>query len=210
MEEVGAKVPITIKSAEKYNMADGKNILIAGGALLGLLALAAWSSPAQSSIQVNRPPPPPPRPRIPAPPTPPRAPPLPGSAEAIAAAVEAALGGAAASEGQGQPTMQATPQLQSGVLLPNPAQLIRGQRYKARLELGGFESLASREMVKNQFESIGFSNVQVYMTPAELPPGWPQGALANITNRSRWAEGTWNQSSQSVNRPAQIQNAWTS
>ena len=192
-------------------MADGKAVLVVGGALLGLLALAAWSAPpAQAGTQPARPPPPPPR-TTPTTPRAPATPPIPGSAEAIAAAVEAALGGAAASEGQAQPTMtQPTPQLQSGVLLPNPATLTRGQRYKARLELGGFESLASREMVKNQFESIGFSNVQVYMTPAELPPGWPQGALANITNRSRWAEGTWNQQSQSVNRPAQIQNAWTS
>lgn len=176
--------------------------LIVGGTLLGILALVAWASPSESSIQVN----PPPRP----PPPPPRPPPPPGSAEAIAAAVEAALGGAGASErGTPPPAGQAQGQAPAGAVLPNPTPLVQGRRYKARLELSGFEALASREMVKSQFESLGFANVVVYMSANELPPGWPQLALANVTSRSRWAEGTWNQASQSIARPPQIQNAWT-
>lgn len=179
--------------------------LIVGGTLLGILALVAWASPSESSIQVNRPPPPPPPP-----PRPPGPTPVPGSAEAIAAAVEAALGGAGASErGTPPPAGQAQGQVPAGAVLPNPAPLMQGRRYKARLELSGLESLASRETVKNQFESLGFANVVVYMSANELPPGWPQLALANATSRSRWAEGTWNQPSQSISRPPQIQNAWT-
>ena len=186
----------------EHRMADGKSALIVGGTLLGILALVAWASPSESSIQVN----PPPRP----PPPPPRPSPPPGSAEAIAAAINAALAAAAASEAgtPGNGTMN-PPAAPSGAILPNPVPLIQGRRYKARLELSGFESLASREMVKGQFESLGFANVVVYMTPNELPPGWPQQALANVTSRSRWAEGTWNRASQSIARPTQIQNAWT-
>ena len=97
----------------------------------------------------------------------------------------------------------------SGLLLPNPAPLMQGQRYKARLELTGLQAYGSREQIKSTFEGLGFSNAVVYMTQSELPAGWPGLALANVTSGSRWAEGTWNQASQTVTTPAQIQRAWT-
>ena len=184
-------------------MADGKAALIIGGGLLGVLALLAWASPGQSAIQVNQPPrPPPPPPR----PTP----------EGTDAAVEAAIAAAQAafSNFPGAPMQPSQPPPQepqmSGQLLPNPAPLRQGARYRSRLELGAFQvALATPERIRSQFETLGFSNVVVYTAANQVPPGWPPQALANATARSRWVEGTWNQPSQTVARPSEIQNAWT-
>lgn len=180
-------------------MADGKTALIVGGTLLGIIALVAWASPGESSIQVNRPPVPPPRPPGP----------VPGTDAAVAAAIAAAQ--AAFNTGPGEP-MQPPPQVMqpSGMLLPNPAPLQQGRRYRSRLELGALESgLATPERIRSQFETLGFSNVVVYTALNQVPPGWPAQALASATGRSRWVEGTWNQASQLVDKPSQIQNAWT-
>jgi hypothetical protein len=95
------------------------------------------------------------------------------------------------------------------MLLPNPAPLVQGQRYKARLELSGLQAYGSREQIKSTFEGLGFSNAVVYMTQSELPTGWPGLALSSVASGSRWAEGTWNKPSQAVTTPAQIKNAWT-
>lgn len=192
-----------------------KTVLVVGGIGLGILALLSFASPAKSAVIINKNPgtpgrtPPSPLPPAPRPPTNEQ----PGQSPSEAnAAVEAAI--AAAQAAAGNPTgapagQQMPPQIPSGLILPNPALLIQGQRYKARLQLAGLEGLASRDMVKASFERIGFSNVVVYSSLSELPPGWPQGALANVDNGSRWAEGTWNSATQMLTRPSQIQNAWT-
>ena len=185
-------------------MADGKTALVIGGTLLGILALVAWASPGQSSIQINRPPVPPP---------PPPGPPPPSTDAAVAAAIAAAQAGFANFPGAPMPppAPPAQPQnMGSGQLLPNPAPLQQGRRYRSRLELGAFEAgLATPERIRSQFESLGFSNVVVYTIPNQVPAGWPPQALANATSRSRWVEGTWSQLSQTIARPSQIQNAWT-
>ena len=185
-------------------MADGKAALIIGGGLLGVLALLAWASPGQSAIQINQPPRPPPTPPGPSPE---------GTDAAVAAAIAAAQAAFAnipvpASPGS---TVDPGPQMQpSGMLLPNPAPLRQGARYRSRLELGALEAgLATPERIRSQFESLGFSNVVVYTMLNQVPPGWPPQALANATGRSRWVEGTWSQPSQSIAKPPQIQNAWT-
>ena len=195
-------------------MADAKKILILSGLGLGVLAILAIASPGKSTVYVN-PPPTPPDPRLPSGPGP--GTPPPSVNDAIAAAIAAAQGAyanfpgapippTAQPNGQGQMPQQ----IPSGLLLPNPAVLVQGQRYKSRLELGVFQaSLATKDAIRNQFEALGFSNVIVYASPNELPPGWPQQALANATARSRWVEGTWNQTTQSVAKPPEIQNAWT-
>ena len=185
-------------------MANGKAALIIGGGLLGVLALLAWASPGQSAIQINQPPRPPPPPPRPAPE---------GTDAAVAAAIAAAQ--AAFNNFPGAPMQPSQPPQQpsgqmSGQLLPNPAPLRQGARYRSRLELGALEAgLATPERIRSQFESLGFSNVVVYTTAAQVPLGWPPQALANATGRSRWVEGTWNQPSQSIAKPPQIQNAWT-
>ena len=176
--------------------------LLIGGGLLGVLALLAWASPGQSAIQVNQPPRPPLPPPRPAP-------------EGTDAAVAAAIAAAQAAFNPGTPgfppPVTPDPTMQpSGQLLPNPAPLRQGARYRSRLELGALEAgLATPERIRSQFESLGFSNVVVYTMLNQVPPGWPPQALANATGRSRWVEGTWNQPSQSIVKPPQIQNAWT-
>lgn len=183
---------------------DSKKLLWIGGLGLLVAGIVAWSKPGQSNIQVNKSPEPLPPARRPVEPilTP---------TEAAAAAIESALGGAAAvinPTGQAPGTVM-QPQIPSGLILENPALLIQGQRYKARLQLSGLQGLAPRDTVKNTFQGLGFSNVVVYMNRGELPTGWPQAALTNADNGSRWAEGTWNAPSQTVTRPPEIQNAWT-
>lgn len=192
-------------------MADAKKILLLSGLGLGVLAVIAIASPGKSTIYVN----PPPQPPGPKPPVPNQQ----GIDEAVAAAVAAAQ--AAYANFPGAPTpppgqTQMPQQTPSGMLLPNPAVLVQGQRYKSRLELGALEaSFATKDAIRNQFESLGFANVMVYTSLNELPPpsagqaAWPPLALANATSRSRWVEGTWNQTTQSVAKPPQIQNAWT-
>lgn len=185
-------------------MADTKTILILGGVGLGVLALLAYASPAESNIQVN------PQ-RGPLPPArrpgdlPPPETTVPGAAEAIESAL-AALGGAASTPG----TPMTPSAIPSGLILEFPALLIQGQRYKSRLQLSGLTAgLAPRDLIKSTLEGTGFSNVTVYMTRNELPAGWPAQALANVDNGSRWAEGTWSAPTQTVEKPSNIQNAWT-
>jgi len=188
-------------------MADTK-ALIGIGIVAGIVGLFAFASKAESKIVVN------PGPKPPLPPA--RRPgslgPAPGSvaADAIAAAIAAAQnaggGGGGAVE---QPASPAGGGMLSGLLLPNPAPLVQGQRYKARLELSGIQAYGSRAQIKSTFEDLGFTNTTVYMSQAELPAGWPGLALANVTSNSRWAEGTWGQASQAVTTPPQIQRAWT-
>ena len=190
--------------------------LIGIGIGVGILGLLAFASPARSNIVVNRGPAPPlPPPRRPGEP-PARRPgdlgPAPGSvaADAIEAAIAAAQGAGAGLAAPGLPALQQQGAgMLSGLLLPNPAPLVQGQRYKARLELTGVQTYGSRAQIKANFEELGFANVTVYMTQNELPAGWPGLSLANVTGGSRWAEGTWNQASQAVPTPPQIQRAWT-
>lgn len=193
-------------------MADNtKTALVLGGIGLGILAIIAFSSPAESRVQVM-PPPPPPRPpppsRMPGPP-----PPLPnqGTADAIAAAIAAATAAATMpTTPSGIPTSDALPvRIPPNTPLPNPIPFVQGQRYRTRIELSGIQTFGNRDDIQKVFEGFGFSNVMVYMNAGEVPAGWPQAALMNVTGGSRWAEGTWNRPSQVTARPPQIQNAWT-
>lgn len=185
--------------------------LIGIGIGVGIIGLLVFAGPAQSNIVVNKGPAPPLPPRRPGEP-PARRPgdlgPAPGSiaADAIEAAIAAAQN---AGGGGGEPVSPQGGGMLSGLLLPNPAPLVQGQRYKARLELSGLQAYGSREQIKSTFQDLGFANATVYMNQNELPAGWPGLALANVTSGSRWAEGTWNQASQAVATPPQIQRAWT-
>jgi len=176
--------------------------------LLGVAGVGAiaYAASAKASPEPSPPlPPGPPRPPQGPSPNQPGANPDDVAAQALAAAL------AAASASQGQPNQPGNPavsSMMSGTLLPNPAPLVQGQRYKARLELSGLEQLGGRDDIKKAFEGFGFSNVLIYMNQAELPPGFPPMALAGIDSGSRWAEGTWNQPSQTIPKPQQIQNAW--
>jgi hypothetical protein len=92
--------------------------------------------------------------------------------------------------------------------LGDPSMLQQGQRYRAKLELSGFETMASAPMIANQFQTLGFSNPTVYMSVAELPSDWPTLTAVNAGPNSRFIEATWNQPTATIPRPPQIQLAW--
>ena len=183
-------------------MADAKKILLLSGLGLGVLAVIAIASPGKSTIYVN----PPPTPPGPKPPVPNQQ----GIDEAVAAAVAAAQAAYANFPSGSMPPSSPQNVNMPGQLLPNPTPLQQGRRYRSRVELSAFQAnFATPEAIRSQFEGLGFTNVVVYVSPTQVPAGWPPQALANPSARSRWVEGTWSQTSQTIPRPPEIQNAWT-
>jgi len=163
-----------------------------GATVLGVLI---YSAKAESKIQNNAPPPPPP------PPPPPLGPPPYGGAS-LDAGVAAAMAAAMAASQPG-------PQNAGFRLLPDPVPLTQGRTYKARVELSGLQTLASNDMVKASFEGLGFSNVRVISNPIELvTANWPPEGTFGMTPNTRWIEGVWNQPSQTIPKPSEIQSAW--
>lgn len=63
----------------------------------------------------------------------------------------------------------------------------KGASYKASFKLGGFESLASNEMIKGKLVAAGFSNVKV----------WGSGGV-------RYATGDWEREDASAELPSQV------
>jgi len=83
--------------------------------------------------------------------------------------------------------------------------LTQGTHYQGRLSLQALDvpPLASTKAQLVQFLNLlGFKDVSVYMTPAELPSSWRE--LRTGTANSRWFEGTWNNASLILPRPKQI------
>jgi hypothetical protein len=102
------------------------------------------------------------------------------------------------------------PQIAPGTpnYLGDPSTLQQGQRYRAKLELTGFQSLASAPMIAQQFQTLGFTNPIVYMDASQLPADWPALTTTNATANSRFIEATWSQPTNTIPRPPQIQLAW--
>ena len=102
------------------------------------------------------------------------------------------------------------PQIAPGTpnYLGDPTTLQQGQRYRAKLELSGFESLASASMIAQQFQTLGFSNPTVYMDVSQLPSDWPTLTAVNAGPNSRFVEGIWGRPTATIPRPPQIQLAW--
>jgi hypothetical protein len=102
------------------------------------------------------------------------------------------------------------PQIAPGTpnYLGDPSTLQQGQRYRAKLELSGFETMASAAMIANQFQTLGFSNPTVYMSAGELPQDWPALTAVNAGPNSRFIEATWSKPTNTIPRPPQIQLAW--
>jgi hypothetical protein len=102
------------------------------------------------------------------------------------------------------------PQIAPGTpnYLGDPSTLQQGQRYRAKLELTGFQSLASAPMIAQQFQTLGFSNPIVYMDSSQLPADWPALTAVGATANSRFVEATWSQPTNTIPRPPQIQLAW--
>jgi len=69
--------------------------------------------------------------------------------------------------------------------------LQNGVRYEGRLALQTVDVpplAATREQLVQFIQLLGFKDVKVYMTPAELPSKWSE--LRTGTSSNRWFEGT--------------------
>jgi hypothetical protein len=92
--------------------------------------------------------------------------------------------------------------------LPNPVVLEPGQRYGARLELTGFQTMASPEMIVAPFIGLGFRDVQAYLNDSQLPAEWPRETVLNATSGTRWVQGVWAGGNAAQEFPEQVKKAW--
>ena len=83
---------------------------------------------------------------------------------------------------------------------PYAGSLATGTRYFARLVLHGTESLARAKDVQEKFESLGFSDVHVWMDGA--PKSWP-GSVPGP-----FVLGTWGGPLRTVFLPGEIVECW--
>lgn len=63
----------------------------------------------------------------------------------------------------------------------------RGTKYKARVQLGFLESMASNDLIAGKFRAVGFTDVVV-----------------TGTGGTRWATGTWPNADASADMPSQV------
>ena len=98
----------------------------------------------------------------------------------------------------------AAPEALSGshfLLLPNT-------NYRARLSLGIFQCLGSRNKLLEKFSQYGFADVHVFMGEAGLPNDWPSTFRASRGRCARFAEGTWTGPAQVLQRPKAVDALW--
>lgn len=111
------------------------------------------------------------------------------------------------------PPLAPPPMASSPAYLTDPMVLVPGKHYRARLALNSFmEKAAPRDTLASTFAGIGFSNVQAYMAPNELPADWPaeMAGPAPGAGKTAWVEGDFQgQTAQRVDKPSQIDRAWT-
>ena len=90
--------------------------------------------------------------------------------------------------------------------LGNPMTFETGTTYRFRLDDPG-TTAADESLISQQFEAIGFSNVDV-VDPTTLDDTWPAIVRTNISPRTSFVSGVWNRPTQSVNRISLITYAW--
>lgn len=119
-----------------------------------------------------------------------------------------AIVGIVASPSSPAPGSPGAPPMGAPLYLDNPMRLRTGQRYRARVQLGAFESaFASRSAVEGQFTALGFSNVAAY-EPDATPTDWPSATKQGDLARTWFVEGTWTQPERQVAKPPQVIMAW--
>jgi hypothetical protein len=89
-----------------------------------------------------------------------------------------------------------------------PITLAEGATYRARLSLGFFECLASRDRITKKLSGSGFSKVRVFMSARELPPDWPPRYRTKKGSCERFAEGIWSRPTTPRKRPSSIDAWW--
>jgi hypothetical protein len=93
---------------------------------------------------------------------------------------------------------------------PSPTAIVltQGVTYRARLRLGFFECLASRDRIEKKLGSGGFSQVRVFMSKRDLPQDWPPGYRRKSGSCERYAEGVWARPTMPRKRPSSIDAWW--
>ena len=93
--------------------------------------------------------------------------------------------------------------------LGNPMQLQQGHHYRARIELDPVTGLlANSSAVASQFQSQGFTDVQIFGPDDQLPADWPLMTVVAKDKNTYYGQGTWGGQTGPVPRPPQIVMAW--
>jgi hypothetical protein len=93
---------------------------------------------------------------------------------------------------------------------PSPAIILtEGVSYRARLKLGFFQCLASRERIERKLGGGGFAKVRVFMSSGDLPADWPARYRSKRGSCERYAEGIWARPTMARKRPASIDAWWS-
>jgi hypothetical protein len=91
--------------------------------------------------------------------------------------------------------------------LGDPISLKPGVRYRARLLLTGLATMGSSSQIADTFKGLGFTNVTVYMSNAEVPATWPRATLGQAGG-NRYLEGTYQGVPTTMAKPEQIEKVW--
>ena len=91
--------------------------------------------------------------------------------------------------------------------LGNPMTFEMGKTYRFRLDDPG-TSAPDESLISQQFEAIGFSNINVIDHLSTLDDTWPAIVKPNISARTSFVSGVWNRPTQSVPRISVITYAW--
>jgi hypothetical protein len=86
--------------------------------------------------------------------------------------------------------------------------LVPRTNYRARLSLGFFQCLGSRNKITEKFNDLGFSDVRVFMGQNELPTDWPASFRQSSGRCARFVEGTWNGPTRVLERPKAVDLLW--
>jgi hypothetical protein len=89
-----------------------------------------------------------------------------------------------------------------------PIVLTQGATYRARLKLGFFQCLASRDRIERKLEGGGFADVRVFTAARDLPADWPARFRSRAGSCERYAEGVWARPTTPRHRPTSIESWW--
>jgi hypothetical protein len=89
-----------------------------------------------------------------------------------------------------------------------PIVLTQGATYRARLKLGFFQCLASRDRIERKLEGGGFAGVRVFTSARDLPADWPARFRSRTGSCERYAEGVWARPTTPRRRPSSIESWW--
>ena len=108
------------------------------------------------------------------------------------------------------PTPTPAPPASKGLTyLGDPIALKSGERYRARLALEGMQAtFATADLVKAQFEGLGFRDVQAWDQPSTLPGDWPMAEKVPAAKGVWYVQGSWAGAAQAMKRPDGIAKAW--